>query len=118
MGRTKENKATVVTELKDLLQETQLAVVIDYQGLSVAEITDLRRRIRPLGGSCKIAKNTLFNIAIKDDENWQPMQDLLKGTTAVITIKTILVALSKPIKVSEKTPKKPNYGAVLWKVRL
>jgi large subunit ribosomal protein L10 len=114
MGRTKENKATVVTELKDLLQETQLAVVIDYQGLSVAEITDLRRRIRPLGGSCKIAKNTLFNIAIKDNETWQPMQDFLKGTTAVITVKEDFGGVIKAYKSFQKDTKKTELrGGVL-----
>jgi len=49
MGRTLENKQAIVAELKQTLSESQLAIVIDYQGLTVAEITDLRRRLSPTG---------------------------------------------------------------------
>ncbi|MGQ9869177.1 50S ribosomal protein L10, partial [Leptodesmis sp.] len=40
MGRTLEEKKEMVAELKETLSQSQLAVVIDYKGLSVAEITD------------------------------------------------------------------------------
>ena len=49
MGRTKENKAMVISNLKELLDEAELSFVIDYQGLTVAEITDLRNRLRSSG---------------------------------------------------------------------
>lgn len=56
MGRTLEDKQSIVAELKDTLSQAQLAVVIDYKGLTVAEITDLRRRLRPKGAECKVTK--------------------------------------------------------------
>ena len=83
MGRTLENKKEIVAELKDLLSDTQSIFVIDYKGLTVGEISDLRNRIREKGGTCKIAKNTLIRIAVQDDENWQPVQEFLKDTTAL-----------------------------------
>jgi large subunit ribosomal protein L10 len=49
MGRTLENKKEIVADLKETLSESTLALVIDYQGLTVSEITDLRRRLRPSG---------------------------------------------------------------------
>ena len=52
MGRTRENKAQVVADLEQLLAESQLALIVDYQGLSVAEITDLRKRLQPTGAVC------------------------------------------------------------------
>ena len=58
MPRTIEDKKAIVTDLKETLSESQLALVIDYQGLTVAEITDLRRRLRPSGTVCKVTKNT------------------------------------------------------------
>jgi len=62
MGRTLENKKEIVAELKETLSESSLALVIEYQGLTVAEITDLRRRLRPSGTVCKVTKNTLMGI--------------------------------------------------------
>ena len=71
MGRTRDSKAEVVAGLKELLQESQLAMIVDYQGLSVAEITDLRRRLRPSGTTCKVTKNTLMRLAIAENDDWQ-----------------------------------------------
>lgn len=87
MGRTLEGKKAIIAELKDLLSESQLALVIDYQGLSVAEITDLRNRLRESGAQCKVTKNTLMRIAIDGDEAWQPMAEFLQGTTAFLLLK-------------------------------
>ena len=53
MGRTLENKKEIVAELKDLLSDTQSIFVIDYKGLTVGEISDLRNRIREKGGKAE-----------------------------------------------------------------
>lgn len=87
MGRTLANKKEIVSELKEHLSETQLAFVIDYKGLSVAEITDLRNRLREKDGVCKITKNTLMRIAVAEDSNWQSMQPLLKDASAFLLVK-------------------------------
>jgi len=106
MGRTLANKKDIVAGLKDSLSEAQLAFVINYEGLSVAEITDLRNRLRPVGASCKITKNTLMNIAIGDDENWQPMQDLLSDATAFLFTGEEIGAAVKAYKGFQKETKK------------
>jgi large subunit ribosomal protein L10 len=106
MGRTKENKETVVADLKELFKDAQLAVVLDYQGLSVAEITDLRRRLLPIGGTCKIAKNTLMRLAVEGDDNWQPVQDFFKGSSAVVLVKEDVGAAIKAYKSFQKDKKK------------
>ncbi|MFM8005894.1 MAG: 50S ribosomal protein L10, partial [Dolichospermum sp.] len=49
MGRTLENKKEIVADLKETLSKSTLALVIDYQGLTVAEITNLRQQLRPSG---------------------------------------------------------------------
>ena len=64
MGRTLENKQEIVASLKQDLSEATMVAVINYQGLTVAEISDLRRRIRPKGGTCTVTKNTLMGKAI------------------------------------------------------
>jgi large subunit ribosomal protein L10 len=112
--RTKENKATVVAEVKELFQDVQMAMVIDYQGLTVAEITDLRNRLRPLGGTCKITKNTLVKIALEGQPQWQPMEDYLKGTSALLLLKDDLGGAIKAYKKFQKDTKKTELrGGVL-----
>lgn len=106
MSRTLENKQEVINDLKQLLQDTQLAMVIDYKALTVAEITDLRNRLRPTGSICKITKNTLMGQAIKENSNWTPMGDFLKGTSAFILVKEDLGAAVKAYQSFEKEFKK------------
>ena len=114
MGRTLANKKEIVAELKEGLQEAQLAFVINYQGLSVAEITDLRNRLRLSGASCKITKNTLMNIAVSGDENWEPMQEFLGNTTAFLFTGEEIGAAVKAYKGFQKETKKTElYGGVL-----
>ncbi len=106
MGRTLANKKEIVTDLKEALSEAQLGFVINYEGLSVAEITDLRNRLRPSGASCKITKNTLMNIAIDGNENWQPMESLLKDATAFLFTGEEIGAAVKAYKGFQKDTKK------------
>lgn len=114
MSKTRENKAEVISDLKHLLQDSQLAVVIDYQGLTVAEITDLRKRLRESGSICKVTKNTLMEQAIKDDANWQPMTDFLKGTSAFILVKDDFGSAIKAYQAFQKESKKTEIrGGVL-----
>ena len=114
MGRTLANKKEIVAELQDSLSEAQLAFVINYEGLSVAEITDLRNRLRPSGATCKITKNTLMNIAINGDENWQPMEELLSDATAFLFTGEEIGAAVKAYKGFQKDTKKTELrGGVL-----
>jgi large subunit ribosomal protein L10 len=106
MGRTLENKQEIVAELKELLSEAQLTFVIDYKGLSVAEIADLRNRLRDKGGVCKITKNTLMRIAVEGDENWQPMQEFLKESSAFLVVKEDVSGAVKAYKEFQKASKK------------
>ena len=106
MGRTLESKEKVVEDLKQILSESQLAIVINYQGLSVAEITDLRRRLRPTGSVCKVTKNTLMQRAIDGDANWQPMTEFLKGSTAFMLIKDDIGGAIKAYQDFQKATKK------------
>ena len=87
MRRSFANKQGLVSDLKVLLDESESAFVIDYKGLSVSEISDLRNRLRESGAVCKISKNTLKKRAIDGQEQWQELESLLNGTTAVLLTK-------------------------------
>jgi large subunit ribosomal protein L10 len=106
MGRTRESKAEIIEGLKQDLSQAQMAFVIDYRGLSVAEITDLRNRLRPVGGSCKVTKNKLMGIAIEGNESWQPMKELLSDTSAFLLVGEEVGAAVKAYKEFQKVTKK------------
>lgn len=107
MGKSLAEKEVLVTEIKDLLEDAHLTFVIDYKGLTVAEISDLRNRLRPAGASCKIAKNTLVTKAIEGNETWQPMQPMLKGTSAFVVtgedVSSAVKAYKEFLKATKKT---------------
>ncbi|MBW4553796.1 MAG: 50S ribosomal protein L10 [Aphanocapsa sp. GSE-SYN-MK-11-07L] len=106
MGRTLENKKEIVAELKESLSGSQMALVIDYKGLTVAEITDLRNRLRPSGTVCKVTKNTLMRIAIADDQNWQPLTEFLADSSALLMVQDDFSAAIKAYQEFQKVTKK------------
>lgn len=106
MGKSKAEKSVVITDLKENLKNSQLAMVIDYQGLTVAEITDLRRKLLPKGTVCKVTKNTLMKIAIEDNPTWQPMEKFLNGSTAVLLTKEDIPGAIKAYQEFQKATKK------------
>ncbi len=106
MGKTREQKSLVIDELKKQLEDVQLAMVINYQGLTVKEITELRRQLRSSGTTCTVTKNTLMKIAISDHPQWQPMSEFLKGSTAVLLVKDDISKALKTYQDFQKTTKK------------
>jgi len=118
MGRTIENKQEIVADLKASLSESQLALVINYQGLSVAEITDLRRRLRPTGTVCKVTKNTLMGIAISGQDNWLAMEELLQGSSAFLLVKEDISGAIKAYQDFQKVSKKTELRGGVMEGRL
>ena len=106
MGKSLAVKNEIIADLKQTLSESQLAIVIDYKSLTVAEITDLRRRLRPKGSSCQVAKNTLMRIAVEGNETWQPMQELLTGTSAFLFVQEDIGGAIKAYQEFQKATKK------------
>jgi large subunit ribosomal protein L10 len=106
MGKSLAVKNEIIAELKQTLSKSQLAIVIDYKGLTVSEITDLRRRLRPKGSSCQVAKNTLMRIAVEGDKTWQPMQELLTGTSAFLFVQEDIGGAIKAYQEFQKVSKK------------
>ena len=56
MGRTLENKQKIVTEIKSLLNDSEMAVVLDYKGLTIKEMSDLRSRLQTKMAFAKLLK--------------------------------------------------------------
>ena len=76
-----EEKSKVVSEIKDRLQEAKSVVLFDYRGLSVAEVTELRRKLRENGSDYKVYKNTLTRRAV--EESKLGLEEYLTGPNAI-----------------------------------
>ena len=75
------NKQAVVTEISDKMKNSQSTVVCEYRGLSVAEVTELRRNLRSEGVDFKVYKNTMVERAC-DDCGFTDLKDALSGPNA------------------------------------
>jgi large subunit ribosomal protein L10 len=75
-------KEELVTVLHEVFNNAGVVVVTHYSGLTVAQMTDYRNRMRAAGGSVKVAKNRLAKIALKD-ANIGDIAELLKGPTCL-----------------------------------
>jgi large subunit ribosomal protein L10 len=98
-------RATKVEELQDLEQAfkgTESAVLVDYKGLKVPEVTELRRQIRGARGQYKVVKNTLAKRALKGTA-FEPLSEHFVGTTAVAYSGDDPVALAKVLTTFAKT---------------
>lgn len=80
MNRTA--KKELIADTNGKLKKANLMVVTHYKGLTVAEFTDLRRKMRDAGASIKVSKNRLVKLAAEDTD-FSGVSDLLKGPTAI-----------------------------------
>jgi large subunit ribosomal protein L10 len=82
MDRAQKQEA--VATLKQTFSEANLVVVTRNLGLSVAQSTQLRNRMRDAGAAYRVAKNTLALIAV-EGTRYAPLSDMLTGPTALAT---------------------------------
>ena len=66
MAITKEKKEQIVSDIQNKLQKSIIAVLTDYRGLSVSDISELRKELREKGIDYKVAKNTLYLKSLKN----------------------------------------------------
>lgn len=77
-----QRKIDLVGELTEKMQRSQMTVVADYRGFSVAELTQLRSKLRESGAEIVVAKNTLLRIAARNTGR-EGLESFLEGPTAV-----------------------------------
>ena len=91
-----ESKKAIVAQMKETLSEAKGAVLIGYSGLTVAQATDLRRKMLAEGVEYKVIKNTLTRIAA-NELNLEGFSEHLEGPTALATSKEDAVAPARVI---------------------
>jgi len=90
-----EAKVELVSELRALVGQTKAAILTDYRGLSVAEMTELRKKLRDVDAEYRVVKNTLFKLAAGDTMPIAEMGEFLTGPTAIGFAKADPVAVAK-----------------------
>lgn len=81
------DKVAAVTEIRERLAASQGAVLTDYRGLDTAAMANLRAALKPVGGSYKVYKNSLFRLAAR--ELGIDCEHLLIGPTAVAFVESV-----------------------------
>lgn len=75
-------KVEMLAEIKDRMERASIAISADYRGLTVAQLTDIRRALRPANVEVKIVKNTIAAMAA-DSAGRPEMKSMLQGPTAL-----------------------------------
>ncbi len=96
MAVTRADKETELHQLEGAFKGTETAIVLDYRGLNVPQVTELRRQVRAVRGQYRVVKNTLAKRALKGTA-FEPLSDVFAGTTAVAFSADDPVALAKTL---------------------
>lgn len=88
-------KQTLIETVNGTLNKAEIALVVHNKGLTVAEMSELRHKMREAGAQFKVAKNRLAKIAAKGTK-FEGIADLFKGPAAIATSKDP-VAVAKGI---------------------
>jgi len=94
MAVTRASKVDELRDLESAFKGTESAILVDYKGLKVPEVTELRRQVRRAKASYKVVKNTLAKRALKGTP-FETLSEHFVGTTAVAYAGEDPVALAK-----------------------
>jgi large subunit ribosomal protein L10 len=94
MAVTRASKEEELQGLERAFKSAESAILVDYRGLKVPEVTELRRQVRSARGQYKVIKNTLATRAVKGTP-FEPLTGFFVGTTAVAYSGDDPVALAK-----------------------
>jgi large subunit ribosomal protein L10 len=78
----RKEKERIVEELQGALEGTKVAILSDYRGLNVGEMTVLRNQLRQASVNYRVVKNALIKLALKNTD-LEPLIDQISGPTAV-----------------------------------
>ena len=96
MALTRHDKETELRQLEGAFKGSETAILVDYRGLNVPQVTELRRQVRAVRGQYRVVKNTLARRALRGTA-FEPLADFFAGTTAVAFSDGDPVALAKTL---------------------
>lgn len=83
MPLTRQDKSAQVDWITNVLNDNEVLVVMENKGLTVAQVSQLRVKMREAGGGVKVVKNRLAKIALKDIDGGDKTAELFKGPTFI-----------------------------------
>ena len=109
----RDEKAQAISELETAMGKATNAFLIDFKGITVPQVTELRKQVRETNSKYLVVKNTLALIAVKDSPLKQ-LEGAFTGPTAVAFNATDAVALAKALtKFAKDVPTVQFKGALL-----
>ena len=102
----KELKIKAVKDIKDRFERSKVAILTDYKGLTMSQMSKLRKNLRPMDAEFKVFKNTLISRAVKD-KSYDGIDLLLTGATAILFGYKDQVAPAKILSAFIKENEKP-----------
>jgi len=96
MAVTRADKTLELEQIETAFKGSDSAILVDYKGLNVPQVTELRRQLRSAKASYKVVKNTLARRALKGT-SFESLDQFFVGTTAVAYTKTDPVLLAKTL---------------------
>jgi large subunit ribosomal protein L10 len=99
---TRAQKQEQIEALKGVLAPANGLFVMDFTGLSVSEVTELRRKVKEAQGSYRVVRNTLAKLALAETDH-RAVSDLLAGPAAVAYTEQDAVTLAKALAEFAKT---------------
>ena len=113
----RSHKEALVTSLHDELSETVCFVITHQTGMTVAEVTDLRRQMRAAGASFKVTKNRLARIALTGTK-FERLSSLFTGPTAIAFSRDPVAAAKVAVEFANKNEKLSIVGGSLGEQQL
>ena len=111
--KTREQKASEVSDLTDQIGKASNAFLIDFKGITVPQVTELRKQVRETKSGYVVVKNTLALIALKDSPIIA-MKEQFTGPTAIAFNASDAVVLAKALtKFAKDVPSVQFKGALL-----
>ena len=102
MAVTRADKVVELEQLEKAFKGSDSAVLVDYKGMNVPQVTELRRQLRTAKAKYKVVKNTIAKRALKGT-SFESLEKYFEGTTAVAYTETDPVALAKTLTTFGKT---------------
>src|SRR6202044_1704831 len=108
----RSHKEALVTSLHDQLSDTVCVVITHQTGMTVAEVTDLRRQMRAAGANFKVTKNRLARIALTGTK-FERLSSLFTGPTAIAYSRDPVAAAKVAVEFANKNEKLTIVGGGL-----
>ncbi len=102
MAVTRADKEDELQQLEAAFKGSDSAILVDYKGMNVPQVTELRRQLRTAKAKYKVVKNTIAKRALKGT-SFEALDPFFQGTTAVAYTNTDPVALAKTLTTFVKT---------------